>query len=69
MKDCVLIELVTLSSNRLTPGCEDTGLACFGMVTLDDADTSEGFGEATGDLCIDARPFTKDGPGYPKGIF
>ena len=45
----------------LCAGGEDVGLALFGVITLDDADSAKGFRETAGNFGVDLGPFAEDG--------
>ena len=47
---------------------EDLMLAGFGVVSLDDADSAEGFGEASGDLGVDFAALAEDGADGFEGL-
>ncbi len=58
----------TLSSSRRTPPANDTLLAFFGVITLDDADPGERFRQPPRDLGIQFRAGSKDRPNRPDGF-
>ena len=60
-----LHDIVEQAANALG---EDTRLAIFGVVSLDDADAAQRFGQPAGDFGVDLAAFAKDGADDPEGV-